>query len=431
MSERCQSADSVYPGEANEPRRLRILWINCRLLHPVNGGDRLRTYHMLKQLKRRHHITYLSPRTAEDEPQVLEAAQEYCHEVIAVPHRFTKRGTTRFAWEVFSNTMWGSRPLIARKYRSAETARLIRDLLSLQRFDLIICDYLAPVINLLELPIGLPAPLVIFQHNVESLIWRRHYECARNPLKRLVFLREWRLTERLEADAAALADGQIAVSQEEFRYFKDQRGMNNTLGAVPTGVDCSYHQPSLSPVAGTIAFLGAMDWHANLDAVEFFVREVYPAIRRRVPEAKFLVIGRNPPPRIRALAAADPSIEVTGTVPDVRPYLQRASVMVLPLRVGGGTRIKVFEAMASGVPIVSTLVGAEGLPLVDGEEILLADEPADFAERTCRLLENKELHERIRQQARRLVLEKYSWETVAAAFEGLCLRAWANRKEKS
>jgi glycosyltransferase involved in cell wall biosynthesis len=165
-----------------------------------------------------------------------------------------------------------------------------------------------------------------------------------------------------------------------------------------------------------IGFLGSMDWMPNIECVHHFVRDILPAILARFPQARLLVIGRDPAPSLRRLAAENDRVILTGTVEDVRPHLDRCEVLVVPLRSGGGTRIKIFEAMAQGVPVVSTTIGAEGLPVPDGEAILIADDPAEFADAVVTLLDTPDRRERLAEQARALMMDEYSWATVAKRF---------------
>jgi polysaccharide biosynthesis protein PslH len=399
----------------------RVLWINARLLHPLNGGDRIRTYHMLRQLKKHCRITYVCPRTPQDADTAVDLASEYCHELISFPHTIPANGTPRFYAAVLWNCLFGSRPFASQKYASPLARRLILDALRNQKFDLIIADYLMSWIHLCDLQPRPQGPMVVFQHNVESLIWRRHADAAANPLRRWICHREWQLTRSFEDHASRHADGQIAVSEDEERMFRDERGMKNILGWVPTGVDCDFFTaPATPPPPATLAFLGSMDWHANVDAIEHFVRHSYPLIKQRCPAARLILIGRNPAPAVRALAATDPSIEVTGTVDDVRPHLARASIMILPLRVGGGTRIKVFEGMAAGLAVVSSRIGVEGLPVVHGEHALLADDPAPFAEAVISLIEDTHRRAAIARHARDWVRAHFSWESASLKFLSLC-----------
>jgi len=401
-----------------EPERPRILWVNVRLLHPLNGGDRLRTYHMLRQMRRHARITYLCPRVPQDTDDAVQKASEYCDELITFDLDPPRGGTPRFYPAVLWNCLTSRRPFASKKYFSKQACDLISRQLAGDKHDLVIADYLMSWIHFADLEPRPTVPTIVFQHNVESLIWQRHVANTANPLRRWICRREWLLTRAFEDHAARYATGQIAVSEEEERTFRDERGMKNILGWVPTGVDCDYFTPSTA-TAPVLAFLGSMDWHANVDAVEYFVRQSYPSIKARCPDVRVLLIGRNPTPAVRALAAEDPSIEVTGTVDDVRPYLARASIMILPLRVGGGTRIKVFEGMAAGLALVSTSIGTEGLPVVDGENVLLADEPAAFADAVVSLIQNPARRQRIAATALTWVRENFSWATASQKFLAL------------
>lgn len=222
-----------------------------------------------------------------------------------------------------------------------------------------------------------------------------------------------------EKNASARFGGVVGVSDEDCRIMREEYGLTNVLGSVPTGVDIEYFRPDgRAPEQGYILFLGSMDWMPNIDAVQYFVNSIYPIIKGKYPSAKFVIVGRNPVKSVNELADNDKSIFVTGTVDDVRPYLKKASVMVVPLRAGGGTRIKIYEAMAAGVPVVSTSVGAEGLAVENNKHILIGDSPDDFADKTIRIL-NNELPE-ISSNARRLVEENFSWEKVTELFEEYC-----------
>jgi polysaccharide biosynthesis protein PslH len=284
-------------------------------------------------------------------------------------------------------------------------------------------------VNFLELPARPAVPSLLFQHNVESVIFQRHAETARNFLKRALYRRQWKMLRKFERQSAQFVDAQVAVSESDATYFRKELGMSNVLGAVPTGVDCEFFQPPAQPASKPVlAFLGSMDWDANQDAVNWFAGEILPRIRQKVPGAEFLVIGRNPPAALRALAERDAGIRITGTVPDVRPLMTEAAAMVLPLRVGGGTRIKIYEAMAMGAPVVSTTIGAEGLDVAHDKNIFLADTAETFAEQAIRLLEDPRRAKMIAGEARRHVAEKYSWSTVAEIFTGFCEQAAAMRR---
>ena len=375
---------------------------------------------MLRELRKRHELTYLCLRTPADSDESVALASDYCHELIPVPHAVKNKRGLRFYAEVAGNTLFGKYPFLASKYVSRESIAHLSRLIAGGKFDLLICDYLAPMGNLLELPERPALPVMLFQHNVESVIFKRHAEAAVNPIKRALYLRQWKAVERMEQQAAAFVDAQVSVSDADTELFQ-KMGMTNVLGAVPTGVDCEFFQPPKTPPQRPVlAFLGSMDWDANQDAVRWFTTEVLPRIRARVPQAEFLGIGRNPPASLRALAESDPLIRLTGTVPDVRPHMAEAAAMVLPLRVGGGTRIKVYEAMAMGTPVISTTIGAEGLDYTHGKNILIADTVEAFANETIALLTNPARAAEIAAAARRHVAENYSWGSVAEIFSRYC-----------
>jgi glycosyltransferase involved in cell wall biosynthesis len=403
-------------------RRPRILWINCRLLHPLIGGDRLRTYHMLRILKEWFEITYFCPKTAEDSEEALVRAAEYSDTCVTYPHRFVRKGSPRFFAEVIANCVASQVPYMAKKYRSRRAGECLEKMLRETPYDLVVCDYLVSLVHVMGLRIPEMPPVLVFQHNVESLIWQRHATAAGRSLKGMIFRRERDLTLRMEAVCATLAAGQVTVSPLETQHFRDERGMKNVLGSVPTGVDCEHFQPTPEKVEPyTMAFLGSMDWEANILAVEEFLTQSLPVIKARYPGAKFLVIGRNPPEWLRESAANDPSVEVTGTVEDVRPYLARAAIMVLPLSVGGGTRIKVFEAMAAGLAVVSTPTGVEGLPVVHEEHAWIASPGTSFTEGVLHVLSKPDVRQTMARRGRELVEAEFGWRRAAEIFRGYCM----------
>jgi glycosyltransferase involved in cell wall biosynthesis len=188
--------------------------------------------------------------------------------------------------------------------------------------------------------------------------------------------------------------------------------------SVPRRVLCAAWTPGSVPgVAADLVFIGSMDWLPNVDAVLYFVRQILPLIRQVRPETTLAIVGRTPPPKITRLAAGDPRIQVTGTVPDIRPYLWSSAVAIVPLRIGGGTRLKIYEAMAAQIPVVSTTIGAEGLSVHPPHDIRLADTPAHFAAQCLELLATPQLRARLAQAAADMVTAHFSWEQVARAFE--------------
>lgn len=250
------------------------------------------------------------------------------------------------------------------------------------------------------------------------MIWQRLRDNETRAWRRTLLEVEWRKMRRAEAEACRRARLTLAVSPQD-RELLAQLAPQAEIRDIPTGVDIDYFAPSsVIERADSLVYVGSMDWQPNEDGVLYFLEHILPLIRRQRPQARLTVVGRNPSERLRR-AAALAGVRVTGTVDDVRLYLAAAAVMVVPLRVGGGTRLKIFEGLAMGKAVVSTAIGAEGLPLEDRVHFLSADQPAAFAAAVVGLLQDEVLRRRLGQAGRRLVVERYSWRRVALAFEGL------------
>ena len=396
---------------------MHILWIKTELLHPVDKGGRIRTYQMLRALRQQHQVTYLTLDDGSAAPDAAEKASEYADTLIRIPFRSAPKRSGRFWGELAMNL--GSRlPYAVAKYRSPELTRAIRQVLRGGDVDVVVCDFLAPSLNV---PDGLGVPTVLFQHNVEAEIWRRHFEVRSNPLARSYFRRQWQRMERFEQAECRRFDRVIAVSEQDAALMRTAYGVPH-VAAVPTGVDTEYFSPSgnVRREPRHLVFTGSMDWLPNEDGIRWFVTEILPRLKTLVPDVTVTIVGRHPPEAIRALAERDPSVRVTGTVPDVRPYIESAAGFIVPLRIGGGTRLKIFEAMAMECPVVSTSVGAEGLPVRDGEHLLLADSADDFARAAADLLLKPAEARTLAQAAAALVRDSHAWHRVAGEFAALC-----------
>jgi sugar transferase (PEP-CTERM/EpsH1 system associated) len=404
---------------------MHILWLKSELLHPVDKGGRIRTYHMLRQLKCEHQITYLTLDDGLAAPDALERASEYADAVQRIPFHAPRKGTPAFYADLVKNL--GSRlPYAIAKYRSTAMRREIEATVRREDIDVLVCDFLAPSVNV---PERLTCPTVLFQHNVEARIWERHAAVSMNPLARAYFREQWRRMVHFEAVECRRFAQVVAVSPEDREVFRTQYGQPE-VGEVSTGVDTAFFRPTgtVAREPHDIVFTGSMDWLPNQDGILWFADTILPLVRQRIPGATLTVVGREAPQRIRALAEQDSGIRVTGTVPDVRPYLERAAVFVVPLRIGGGTRLKIYEAMAMERAVVSTTVGAEGLPLQQGREIVLADAPDAFAAAVAELLGNPARAEAIAGNAAALVRRSFGWDQVAQQFAELCQRARATRR---
>jgi sugar transferase (PEP-CTERM/EpsH1 system associated) len=408
---------------------MHILWLKSDLLLPLDNGGRLRTWNLMRHLAKRHDITYLGFSETQQSAADLAGMREVCTDLIAIPRSDPPKGSWRFYVDA-ARHLADPLPYAIGKYRSPEFTRRLRGLLAERTFDLIVCDFLFPAINL---PRELPCPAVVFTHNVESEIWRRHTETRTGALGRFLYGMQYRRMLRYERRALARFDGVLAVSEADSetleRLYPD--AIRRPVQIVPTGVDTEYFTPAACPspaASRSVVFTGSMDWLPNEDAMLFFCRETLPLIRREEPGVTLSIVGRAPTPAVSALARQH-GVIVTGRVEDVRPYVRDAAVYVVPLRIGGGTRLKIFEAMAMGKAVVSTGVGAEGLPVTDGEQVWLADQPQAFASAVVSLLRDVHRRRHLEEAARALVLERYDWSAVAGHLERALIQCSTSNAE--
>jgi glycosyltransferase involved in cell wall biosynthesis len=258
----------------------------------------------------------------------------------------------------------------------------------------------------------------LFEHNVEYQIWQRLATLERRVARRTLLEVEWRKLRRCEAAVCAAADLTITVSEEDRRTLTDV-APDARIASVPTGVDATYFAPGgRREVPYRLVFTGSMDWYPNRDAVLYFSNTILPRIRARIPEVSFTVVGRNPGSHLASLARL--GVTVTGTVPDVRPHIDEAALYVVPLRAGGGTRLKIFEALAMGKAVVSTTIGAEGLGVTSNRDIVLADDPDTFAHAVVSLLQDAPARRRLGRAGRALVESAYTWRHTARTFAAHC-----------
>jgi sugar transferase (PEP-CTERM/EpsH1 system associated) len=389
---------------------MKILWVKAGGLVPPDTGGKIRSYHILRELARQHSVTFFSFYAAHDNdvhPQ-LNLVFDHIHCLpLQLPDARGGRELLDYAKSLPSRQPYG-----VSKYCLPEVRQKLRSIVAQDNFDVIVCDFLAAAG---AIPWDLPCPKVLFTHNVEAMIWKRHYEVAGNLAWKAISWLEWRKMFAAEQRYLQLADHVLAVSdndRDSFAQFLDPSRMT----VIPTGVDTEFFQPTSEEEApNSLVFTGSMDWLPNEDGIIFFGEQVLPLIRRQFPSVSVTVVGRKPSRKLQEMAQSA-QLQLTGWVDDIRPYLSRGAVCIVPLRIGGGTRLKIFEAMAMAKAVVSTTVGAEGLPVANGENVLLADSPQDFADSVAWLFNNPDRCKRLGSAARRLVEENYSWEKVAVTF---------------
>lgn len=404
---------------------MRVLWIKSGPLYPLNTGGRKRTHAMLVELSRSHEITYLSfhdsnaPITYEEERSGYAARKRW------VPLRELPKPSLPLFFALAKNLVFSTYPWALAKWLDPAMVAAIEEECRLAKFDLLVCDFLYPALNVVNANHSLPT--LLFQHNMESQIWSRMAKNRKSPLARAYFASQHGRFFRAERDLSAKFDGIVTVSPEDSAFARERYRLENVLGDVPTGVDVAFFASQAVPRRPKrLGFLGSMDWMPNIEGLLWFAEAILPLLRRTDPGIELAVIGRNPPASIRNLATPGSGISVTGTVEDVRPFVSECRAIVVPLRSGGGTRLKILEALAMGVPVVSTSIGAEGLSLADGRHLLLADSPAEFADSCLKLVQDDELHALLSRDGRELVEREHGWPRAAATFESHCRRLLAS-----
>jgi polysaccharide biosynthesis protein PslH len=395
---------------------MKLLWLNAGLLLPLDKGGKLRTWHLMRHLAGRHDITYLSFADPSATAADRDGMREVCSDLHVVDRRDPPKGSAAFYADA-ARRVFDPLPYAAGKYRSVEYRDRVDALLRSGQFDLVVCDFLVPAVNM---PRRLPCPAVVFTHNVEAEIWRRHYERQTDPLRRLLFRQQWQRMLRFEADTLSRFDLVLAVSDTDKETFRQlyPAALRAPVFTVATGVDTAFFAPhpetAVSPKH--LVFTGSMDWIPNEDAMKHFCEDILPLIRAEEPAVTLSIVGRAPTPAVQRLADI-PGVEVTGRVEDVRDYIGRAAVYIVPIRIGGGTRLKIFEAMGMARAVVSTTVGAEGLPVTDGRDVVIADTAESFAGQVVALLRDPARRVQLEHAARDLVVTHYDWSAVAGQLD--------------
>ncbi|MBN2580005.1 MAG: glycosyltransferase [Pirellulales bacterium] len=394
---------------------MRVVIIDEELPYPPNSGKRIRTLNLLLPLARRHQITYLCypGSDAEQTRRAVEFFRGKGIESVLVdrllPHKGGAAFYGRLLWNLFSPL-----PYSVQTHNSAALRRAIRLHAAAHEVDLWHCEWtpygesLGPLAS---------RRCVVMAHNVESMIWQRYYVNETNRLKRWYIRRQWKKFERFERRMFTAALRTVAVSESDARLIRTQFGADR-VDVVDNGVDVKYFRPNGAVRdPNNLLFLGSLDWRPNLDAVGLLLDRIFPRVRAEIPAARLMIVGRKPSPRLAERVRSCPGAELHADVDDVRPFLHRCGLMVVPLRIGGGSRLKILEALAAECPVVSTRVGAEGLRLEPGKDFVQVEDVDDVAAALTEHINHPRAIGEMARCGRQVVVQQYDWSRLSARLE--------------
>jgi len=401
-------------------RRLRILYVLPMPPSPPRFGAQARMHGLMTTLARRHDLTAISlVDDGFDPDECARAMREYCRDVVVIPNPNGRDGAGKRMLQLRSlASPWSFERL---RFSVPALQDALDRMLRRERFDVVNLEfpYLAHYRSR-QSPSGTSPPaIVVDTHEIAYDLARQMSRGAAGASRRAYGAVNWRKLRREERAAFRAADGLCACSEADREHILRDVPQAR-VAVIPNAADVERYQPRASdppPDGHTVVFFGLLSTFPNIDGIRFFVREIWPRIAAERPDARCKIIGARPPPEVLELAG--PGVEITGFVEDLRPHLASAAAIVVPLRVGGGTRLKIVEGMAMGKAVVSTTLGAAGIEAVPGRDILIADEPASFAASVVRLLADADLAARIGRSARKLAVERYAWSAAGRALEKL------------
>ncbi len=391
---------------------MKILFLSHFIPYPPPGGSSQRNYNLIRELSRNNTVDLLTftqrlfHPTEDKLGTAISAMKQLCREVkaIKIPTDYS-----RFKWLLllFFN-LFSITPYSVWRFYSREMNNALINMISANNYDIVHIDTIALARHIKYLH-GIPT--VLNHHNIESTLMLRRAKSEKNLLIKLYLLMQGKKLRLFEKRIAKKFSVNITVSDQDKSDLQNYC-RSALISVVTNGTDINYFTPASSMQKYSLIYVGGMTWYPNRDAMTYFCREIYPLIRKQMPETEMNIIGNSPPKEVLLAASKDPSIKPLGYVEDIRAFLAQAAVYVVPIRVGGGTRLKILDAMAAGKAIVSTTVGCEGIAVTPGENILIADNPQNFSDQVVMLLKNKEMRDKLSANAREFVAEHYSWEII-------------------
>ena len=397
---------------------MKVLIITAFLPYPLNNGGRVRQYHMLKRLAQNynHEIVLVSFIQSMDELVYLPILQSFCTRIETVLRKksmFSAQSISRFNFRKkqflnLLNCIFVNEPLGVLQFLSGKMQAKIKAVMSEQVFDIVQIEFTQMASYV---PQDSKIPTVLIEHDVDFIRQLRNFRNTSRPIPKFESFFEWLKTKKYEIEMCQKYKKVIVMSSvdKEVLLAEDK---NLDISVVGNGVDTAYFKPmDMEYDNRTLVFLGSPSHGPNLDGLRYFCKEIYPKVRARLPNIRLAVLGEG---WIAAFAefCCDKGITLKGYVEDLRPYLAHCAALIVPLRVGSGTRLKILEALAMGCPVVSTSVGCEGLEVTNEKDILIADKPAEFACRIVDVTTDTRLRQRISKNARRLAETEYSWDKI-------------------
>ena len=391
---------------------MNILFLSPIVPYPPHGGVLQRNYNIIRQMSKHFNVylmAFIHPDILTTQSSIKKSYLELkkiCSEVEYFglwPKKSPLHKLTAFSLGLFY-----PKPFSVFAYRSPIFRKRMDFIIAQNHIDAVhfdtigLASYRDTVLN---------KPSILVHHNIESMLMHRRAGVEKNVLKNFYLRLQAKRLGKYEQRQSIKFNYNIMMSENDAILLKASAPQSQTY-IIPNGVDTDYYRPSPGNEQEALVYTGGLNMFANKDAVIFFLKRIWPTIKAKKPTCRFFIIGQDPPPELNELESKDSSIIVTGYVDDVRPYVSSASVYIVPLRVGGGTRLKVLDGLAQGKAIVSTSIGCEGIEVTHGENIVIADDPGEFAHRVIDLLENKKDRSRLGKAGRQFVKDNYSWGTI-------------------
>ena len=403
-------------SEKSSHQALTVLVVDEELPFPLNTGKRIRTYNLLKKLASLHEITFLCHRN-ENAEELKHGIEEFRRLGITIdflerklPQPTLLTSKPRLAFQLGIN-LFSHYPYVVQKNVSSELRRRVNERVRQANVDLVHFEWTPYAAAVKK---TLCKPWVVDAHNVESLIWKRYAQFETNPIKIAYVRYQWKKMDRFERKVFQKATRTIFVSKIDSEIARDEFGCQRRA-VVDNGVDVSQFpfidQTNRDPEK--LLFLGSLDWRPNIDGINFFLDEIWPLILSKRPSLKLDIVGRTPASSLAKRISQEVNVTLYKDVPSVQPFLKQAGLMVVPLRIGGGSRLKILEALSMGLPVISTAVGAEGLDMESGTHFSQADSAEEFTEAVVESTDNPQSLSKMVHAARMLVEERYDWSMLA------------------